>query len=89
VAELPIPTELDAIVMTCLEKKPEDRFQTAAALEAALGDVRFEVPWTLDEAREWWELHGLAREMTTGVEAPPSDEEGLSNRGISRFIFEP
>lgn len=31
-----IPPELDAIVMKCIEKKPEDRFQTAAELGAEL-----------------------------------------------------
>src|SRR5450432_778925 len=31
-----VPAHLDAIVMTALEKKPANRFQTAAALQAAL-----------------------------------------------------
>lgn len=35
-----IPPELDAIVMRCLEKRPEDRFQSAAELRAAIRDAR-------------------------------------------------
>ncbi|HUS28950.1 MAG TPA: serine/threonine-protein kinase [Kofleriaceae bacterium] len=36
---LGIPTELDAIILRCLAKKPEDRFQTAADLYAAITKV--------------------------------------------------
>jgi hypothetical protein len=89
VCELEIPPELDEIVMTCLEKKPEDRFPTAAALESALDTVAFDRRWSQEQAREWWEIHGLAEVLTTGAEAAPSEEEDLPNRGISRFIFEP
>jgi serine/threonine-protein kinase len=89
VSELEVPTELDEIVMTCLEKKPDDRFPTAAALEAALDAVSFDSRWSQEQAHEWWELHGLAEVLTTGVDSAPTDEKGLSNRGISRFISEP
>jgi serine/threonine-protein kinase len=34
-----IPKELDMVILRCLEKKPEDRFQTAADLYAALHKV--------------------------------------------------
>lgn len=89
VSELEVPPELDEIVMTCLEKKPEDRYPTAAALEAALGTVAFDARWSQEQAHEWWELHGLAEVLSVGVDTAPTDEEGLSNRGVSRFIFEP
>jgi serine/threonine-protein kinase len=57
VSEIPIPSELDDIVMKCLEKDPDDRFQTVAELEAALRAIRFDNPWTQAKAREWWHLH--------------------------------
>ncbi|MFQ5890288.1 MAG: serine/threonine-protein kinase [Gemmatimonadota bacterium] len=56
-SELPIQPEMDAIVMRCLEKKPEDRFQTAAELAGALRGIEIVEPWTQEEARKWWELH--------------------------------
>jgi len=37
--ELNIPPELDAVVLKCMAKKPEDRFQTAADVFAALNKV--------------------------------------------------
>jgi serine/threonine-protein kinase len=57
VTELPIPAELEDIVLRCLEKKPEVRFQTALELESALKSVPFAEPWTRKKAAEWWELH--------------------------------
>ncbi|UCC81789.1 MAG: protein kinase [Gemmatimonadota bacterium] len=89
VSELEVPPELDEIVMTCLEKRPEDRFPTAGALDSALDSVSLGSRWSQEQAHEWWELHGLADVLTTGVDAAPTDETGLSNKGISRFIFEP
>lgn len=86
--ELEIPPELDEIVMTCLAKRPDDRFPTAAALEVALDGVALDAPWSQERAREWWELHGLAEVLPSGAEAAPYDETDL-DRGISRFIFEP
>lgn len=35
-----VPAELEEIVMRCLEKRPEDRFQSAADLRAAIRDAR-------------------------------------------------
>jgi serine/threonine-protein kinase len=47
-----IPRELEALIMACLAKQPEDRPQSAAALEAALH--RFAPNWTQARARRWW-----------------------------------
>ena len=58
VSELPIPEALDDIVMKCLEKKPADRFQDAAELQAALRGVELDSPWTQVRARDWWSLNG-------------------------------
>ncbi len=89
VSELPIPAELDEIVLKCLEKNPEDRYPSAAALESALRTVPNEEPWSHQKARAWWSLHGLATETPPAFEEPGPDEKGLSNRGVSRFIYEP
>ncbi len=57
VTELSIPAALDAIVMKCLEKDPDDRYQTAEELAAALHGVTLDEAWNQDRAREWWGLH--------------------------------
>jgi serine/threonine-protein kinase len=56
---LPVPKALDAIVLTCLAKKPEDRVQTAAELSRALAAIDGDV-WDENRARQWWKEHDLA-----------------------------
>ena len=68
VTELPIPPELDAIVMKCLEKKPGDRYQTARQLEKALDAVPLDELWNSDKACEWWDLHGIVSERAHDYE---------------------
>jgi eukaryotic-like serine/threonine-protein kinase len=54
--EMTIPAGLEAIVLRCLAKKPDERPPTAAELARALAAL--DVPsWTEDSAAEWWERH--------------------------------
>src|SRR5205085_2487300 len=48
-----IPRELEEIVLRCLEKDPEHRFQDVVSLRAAPHDVRLDDPWSADLAAEW------------------------------------
>lgn len=55
--ELPIPRELDAIVLACLAKEPSDRPQTARELARRLEAVPVTEEWTPELAQAWWETH--------------------------------
>jgi serine/threonine-protein kinase len=55
--ELPVPAELDSLVLACLAKHPADRPQAAEDLDRALEAIGTETPWTQDRAAEWWRLH--------------------------------
>ena len=62
--ELPVPAELDRIVLGCLAKKPSDRPPSAADLSRLLGAVAT-TPWTQDDARHWWSAHHPAPQAFT------------------------
>ncbi|MCO6045396.1 serine/threonine protein kinase [Aeoliella sp. ICT_H6.2] len=49
-----VPMELEEVVMRCLEKDPDDRFQSVASLRAALAEVPLVDDWTTDMAADWW-----------------------------------
>jgi serine/threonine-protein kinase len=56
-SELSIPRQLEAILLTCLEKDPKKRPASALHLESQLARVPCTEPWTNDRAREWWQTH--------------------------------
>ncbi len=62
-SELPIPPELDALVMKCLAKDPGDRYQRTAEIMTELEAISWPRPWSHARAAEWWELHGLTCEI--------------------------
>ncbi len=57
VTELPIPSELEALVLRCLAKDPKDRPRSVEALAEELGIADPVSIWTQDQARRWWETH--------------------------------
>lgn len=70
-AGLPIPPALDALVLRCLEKAPDDRFDSARDLEEALLAIAAQLPpWTVEEARSFWT--DRAREKQDRSSAVPS-----------------
>ena len=55
--EIPIPQELDALVLSCLAKDREHRPQSARDLLQRLDAIAPQKPWTDARAREWWKKH--------------------------------
>jgi serine/threonine-protein kinase len=51
-----LPEALETLVLRCLEKDPQKRPQSSAALRSALEAVPLE-PWSEAEKDEWWEQH--------------------------------
>jgi serine/threonine-protein kinase len=56
-SELPIPAEIDALVMSCLEKDPSRRPQDAESLFDLACSCRSCETWNSDRARGWWQTH--------------------------------
>jgi eukaryotic-like serine/threonine-protein kinase len=55
--ELPIPSELEALVLSCLAKDRERRPASAHDLLSQLEAVALNASWTDERAREWWKVH--------------------------------
>jgi len=61
--ELPISPELDRLILSCLEKNPAKRPQSARELSSRLAEMPVVAPWTEEQAAIWWSRH----EPTTSV----------------------
>ncbi len=49
-----IPADLEAVIMRCLAKRPEDRFDDVEELDEALGQCASAGQWNTRLARNWW-----------------------------------
>ena len=49
-----VSPELETIVMRCLEKQPDDRFQTPDEILTALEEISGSTPWSWKRAETWW-----------------------------------
>jgi serine/threonine protein kinase len=77
-----VPPELDALILRCLAKKPDDRPQTAYELEEALAAIP--IPegeqWLPARQRQWWASlpSNIPDDMAT--DAPPQGQLRRSER---------
>jgi eukaryotic-like serine/threonine-protein kinase len=54
---LTIPPEVDALVLACLEKDPDNRPQHAGEVGERIQSLNLARGWTSVRARAWWEAH--------------------------------
>ena len=68
----PVSKELEAAILSCLEKSRARRPQTARDLALSLGRVPTDATWSLDEAEAWWGRHERGVAVTTAAANPPA-----------------
>jgi serine/threonine protein kinase len=56
-SEVPVPQQLEEIILRCLAKQPEQRPQSARELNRLLASVRGVPEWTQEDASEWWRTY--------------------------------
>jgi eukaryotic-like serine/threonine-protein kinase len=67
----PVPPDIEAVILQCLSKKPEDRPRDARVLRQALERCTLAPPWTEDNATAWWRAF---RSSPPPHVRPPADE---------------
>jgi serine/threonine-protein kinase len=55
--EIDVPPQLEMVLLSCLEKDPAHRPQTARELALSIEACGCHKEWTADRAKEWWQTH--------------------------------
>ena len=63
-----LPAELEEIILRCMEKRPEDRFQTVVELGAELRRVPTTGEWSSEIAAQWWHEFGCPKRKALAAE---------------------
>jgi serine/threonine-protein kinase len=63
-----LPEELEEIVLHCLEKDPDHRYQSALELQRALRELALDGRWSTDLAAEWWSSNGCPERKKLAAE---------------------
>jgi serine/threonine-protein kinase len=63
-----VPRDLEQVILRCLAKKPEDRFQDAEELERALAGCAAADRWSQTQAASWWQQHATMNDPSPASE---------------------
>ncbi len=74
----PVPDDLEALILACLEKAPGDRPSSAAELGSRLAACQSMGEWTEAEARRWWTAHGDSLRANSAEDATRSETRTIA-----------
>jgi serine/threonine-protein kinase len=68
-----VPADLQQVILRCLEKDPNCRYQDAASLDTALSACTCADRWTQERAEDWWRQNTGDTIPASSVETPERD----------------
>lgn len=80
-SEMPVPPDLDAVVLSCLAKNPEDRPSSAGKLARRLAACNGITDWTQEDAADWWQTQLPASSPYRTTQQTPSPLPVYQTRG--------
>lgn len=72
-----VPPDLQQVLLRCLEKDPNRRYQDAQSLDQALAACQCAGQWTEEKAEDWWRQHGDST-MPVSLEALQRDSDTVA-----------
>jgi eukaryotic-like serine/threonine-protein kinase len=63
-----LPGELEEIILRCLEKDPDHRYQDVLSLRRALADLPLDDRWSSEMAADWWTCNGCPERKKMAAE---------------------
>ncbi len=70
--EVPVPADLEEVLLACLRKDPNRRPASAAALAEMLAKCESASAWTEVDAQAWWEMHMPGATASPSPSDPPN-----------------
>ena len=64
-----VPADLQRVILRCLEKDPDCRYQDALTLDKALAACEVAGQWTLERAEDWWRQNTDSTVPASSLEA--------------------
>jgi serine/threonine-protein kinase len=67
-----VPADLQEVILRCLEKDPDLRYQDAQTLDRALAACEGVGQWTPEQAEQWWQRNGEREQpaVAAGLRSP-------------------
>ena len=73
-----IPAALEAVILGCLKKNPQDRPGNARGLQEQLACCPCQVPWSDEEATAWWTAYRERQQSGKPSNLPAGDQPTLA-----------
>jgi serine/threonine-protein kinase len=81
----PVPEDLEDLLLSCLEKDPAQRPQSAAELCQRLQACQSMGEWTETEARRWWNRHGESLRSVSDADDGRAETKALAV-DLARYV---